>query len=1058
MRDKIYSFKVIVLFSCLSIVGISLIPNLGIQLVPSRALPAIDVSYTWTDASAKIIEQEVTSKLEGVFNSIKGIKKISSYSNKGRGSISLEFKKNMGLESLRFEVSSLIKQVYSKLPAGVSYPMISVGGTDKNKSSILSYSISSNESPIQIKQYLEREFIPKIKRIHGISEIAVYGAVPYEWVITYDSKKLLQLDLSLKEIEVSINQYLLKQDLGIGVFSDKFRSKENIVSVSLSYLKDDKIIWKQIPIKRINNRILNLGSIATIRLKEANKNSYYRINGLNSVSLVIYAEKGVNTIDLATDIKTKIKNLKDQIQSEKRYLITLTKDTSEYISKELGKIKSRALLSFLILFLFIIIINRNLKYIIILFLGIFVNLSIAIIFYYIFKVELQLYSLAGITISFGIIIDNSIIMIDHVRKEGNKKVFLAILAGTLTTIAALSIVLFLEEDQSANLWDFAVIIAINTGVSLLVSYFYIPALLDKLDFEEKKLSPSKEKSTNYLLENYLKFILFFGKRKYRWIFLCLIIFGFGIPINLLPKKIKETNWFSNLYNETLGNDWFTKEVRPTLEKAVGGTFRLFTEHVYEDSFYNEPSRTSLDIRGVMPEGCTIKQLNEVILKLENYLSNFKEIELYETDIKGYRNSAIQIYFKKEYEDTDFPLVLKSRVESKVLSLGGLDWIVSGVGKGFSNQIGSSIKNNRIYLEGYNYDQLYHFAEQLKLLLVERYESRIQDIEISNGERYNEVLNEYYLNINEELLGLNAISPQEIYQNINRKVHSNKLLSIISKNDIQEVKSVSDTYESFDIWDLKNMPIQIGDKILKIKELASVKKKKTGNKIVKVDQQYRLMVGYNFIGTEKLSKNTRKQTINDFKDTLPIGYTVFDRFKSGWNKENKKQYYFLIVAVCIIFFVCSILLESLIQPLIILIMIPISFIGTFLTFYLFDFNFDQGGYASFILLTGISVNSALYIINDLNNLKIKFPNKNIQKLYLEAFDRKIVPIGLTIFSTIIGLLPFVWDGQKEAFWFSFAVGSIGGLLFSSLGILIYLPLFFNKKRITKPHTVSKLSLF
>ena len=133
-------------------------------------------------------------------------------------------------------------------------------------------------------------------------------------------------------------------------------------------------------------------------------------------------------------------------------------------------------------------------------------------------------------------------------------------------------------------------------------------------------------------------------------------------------------------------------------------------------------------------------------------------------------------------------------------------------------------------------------------------------------------------------------------------------------------------------------------------------------------------------------------------------------------------------------------QSLKQPFAIISMIPLSFIGVFLTFYLFDFNFDQGGYASFILLCGISVNSALFIINDYNNLKKQYPKRNEQDLYFKAFNYKIIPIILTIISTIVGLIPFVWNGQNEAFWFSFAVGSIGGLLFSLIGIFFYLPMF------------------
>ena len=181
-----------------------------------------------------------------------------------------------------------------------------------------------------------------------------------------------------------------------------------------------------------------------------------------------------------------------------------------------------------------------------------------------------------------------------------------------------------------------------------------------------------------------------------------------------------------------------------------------------------------------------------------------------------------------------------------------------------------------------------------------------------------------------------------------------------------------------------------------------------------------------------------------KQTLPVGYRVYEPSYNYWNKKDASQYYNLFLVLGIIFFVCSVLLESLKQPLVILSMIPISFIGVFLTFYLFEFNFDQGGYASFILLAGISVNSALYIINDWNNLQMEYPMRKNYMLYFKAFNYKIIPVVMTIISTIAGLIPFIWDGQKEVFWFSFAVGTIGGLFFSLIAIFVYLPLFSIKK--------------
>jgi len=786
--------------------------------------------------------------------------------------------------------------------------------------------------------------------------------------------------------------------------------------------------------------IIYLENIASVSYKEADISSYYRINGLNTINMTIYGEKGINTIALAKTVKAKATTLQKEI--DKGYSTKLTQDTTEYVVKELQKIQKRTLFSFVILLILIFILNRSFKYVSILFLGIICNLLIAVIFYYLFKVELQLYSFAGITVSFGIIIDNSIIMIDHLRHKGNKRAFLAILAATLTTIGALLIIFLLEENQRADLLDFALVIAVNIGVSLLVSLYFIPALLQKLNLSKKNHHFSRKRKRRVLAFTrfYTRIIYWMKKPRFKWTFILVFILSFGIPLHLLPKEIEEDYFFTDFYNSTIGSESFKADIRTTVEKFIGGSLRLFTENVFENSYYSEPEKTALNITGSMPDGCTIQQLNTAITKMETYISQFDEVELFETQISSYRNSNINIYFKDDYEFGSFPYTLKSLIESKAISLGGLDWSVSGVGRGFSNALGTGYKQNRIILEGYNYDKLYAYAEELKQQLVDSSNSRVKDIEITSGGWRTNSLYEYYLDFDSKKIAIADISQIELYNYLKNQVHYGQLHSIIKDQELQDVKLVSDRYKKFNVWDLKHTPIRIKNEQYKLNQLATIEKSKTGNTIRKKNQQYSLTVAYDFLGTQPLAKKVREKAIENFQPRLSLGYKILEQKYNRWDKKDKTQYYYLFIIVAIIFFICTILLESLKQPFAIISMIPIAFIGVFLTFYLFDFNFDQGGYASFILLSGISVNSALYIINDYNNLKIRFPNRNFRLLYFKAFNSKIIPVILTIVSTIVGLLPFIWDGQNEAFWFSFAVGSIGGLLFSLIGLIFYLPLF------------------
>ncbi len=191
--------------------------------------------------------------------------------------------------------------------------------------------------------------------------------------------------------------------------------------------------------------------------------------------------------------------------------------------------------------------------------------------------------------------------------------------------------------------------------------------------------------------------------------------------------------------------------------------------------------------------------------------------------------------------------------------------------------------------------------------------------------------------------------------------------------------------------------------------------------------------------EELTKlNVSETQLNSIKENL---LDLFDE----WDKIleirliKKDKILLLFIIIVMIYFICSILFESFNQPFTIILMIPVSFIGIFLTFILFEFNFDQGGMASFILLSGITVNSGIYIINDFN----KYGKKTVRD-FVKAFNYKIFPVSLTILSTILGLIPFVYKAQNDTFWFSFAAGAMGGLIFSYISIFIYLPLFLKMK--------------
>ena len=134
----------------------------------------------------------------------------------------------------------------------------------------------------------------------------------------------------------------------------------------------------------------------------------------------------------------------------------------------------------LILLVFVWLITRKLKYLFLIVTSLAVNIAVALIFYYLFGLEMQLYSLAGITVSLNLVIDSTIVMTDHILHRRNLKAFLSVLAATLTTMGALVIIFFLDERIRLNLQDFAAVVIINLAVSLMVALFFVPSMIEKI--------------------------------------------------------------------------------------------------------------------------------------------------------------------------------------------------------------------------------------------------------------------------------------------------------------------------------------------------------------------------------------------------------------------------------------------------------------------------------------------------------------------------------------------------------------------------------------------------
>ena len=1049
--NRLSPFTLIVTFVCLALVGLALVPMLPVKLNPSRTLPGFTVRFSMPGTSSRVVEMEATSKLESMLARIKGVKGMYSTSSNGYGSITVDLDKHADVDAVRFEASTIIRQTWSQLPSGVSYPYIDMKVPDANTARpFLSFTLNAPSTPILIHQYAEEHIKPRLAKLQGIYKIDLSGATPMEWRLEYDSEQLRTLGISISDIQRAIQLHYNKEFLGTHNM-DTAGGKQWIRLVLIPDGVSGQFIPSDITVTASDGKIIRLDELVTVARMEEAPQSYYRINGLNSIYMSVTAVETANQLQLSNEVMQEMEVIR--LTLPPGYEVHTSYDATEYIREELNKIYFRTGLTVLILLVFVWIITLNLKYLLLIVTSLAINISVAVIFYYLFGLEMQLYSLAGITVSLNLVIDSTIVMTDHILHRRNLKAFMSVLAATLTTMGALVIIFFLDEKIRLNLQDFAAVVIINLAVSLFVALFFVPAMIDRIKLVKRQSVKRWVRShirirrlTVYFTHFYQLLIRFL----LRWrVAVCiLLLLGFGLPVFLLPEKLEGEGKWIERYNKTLGSSTYKEKVKPVVDKALGGSLRLFVQKVYEGSYFSRNEEVVLYANANLPNGSTLEQMNTLVKRVETYLSGFKEIKQFHASVYNARRANLQIYFKKEYQHSGFPYTLKANLIGKVSELGGGSWDVYGLqDQGFSNDVRESAGSYRIKMYGYNYDELYAWAEKLKEVLLSH--RRIKEVFIkSEFSWWKDDYQEFYFNLNKERMAQEGINAQHLFSAIQPIFGKNMQVgSVVTESGTESIRLSSRQSHDYDVWAMQFFPYGVdGGKHYKLSELATVEKGQMPQQIAKENQQYRLCLQYEYIGSYEQGNKIQKRDLEEFNKLLPMGYTAESDSQSwSWGKKDNKQYLLLLVVIAIIFFTTSILFNSLKQPLAIIFVIPVSYIGVFLTFYWFRLNFDQGGFASFVLLCGITVNASIYILNEYNSIRSRFPRLSMLRAYTKAWNAKILPIFLTVVSTILGFIPFMVGTDKEAFWFPLAAGTIGGLVMSIIGIFFFLPVFSLKRK-------------
>jgi len=983
---------VAMLYLAVLFTGLFSLSRLPLELTPEVDFPKLSVVTYWPDSSPEAVEAFITAPIEAVANTITNVRKVDSISEEGESTVNIEFLRGTDMDFAAMELNEKLSVIREELPYGAYPPQIrKYVPKEFQTGDFLRYHFTGNYTLQEIRRIaLEKLKIP-LMSVEGVADVQILGGQDREIRILLIPDKLRALGIS----ETQVAEVL--RDLNLRLTAGKiFQNQKKFHIIIDNPLTDVEEIEDAI-ITADRGRLIRIKDIAVVEDTYGEPKTITRINGNPEVVINIQREPGTNVIKVADRVFAKLEELKKRLPPG----LELLKETdqSEKIRKELSRLASRAAICIGAIFLVLLLFLRNFNTPLIILSTIFFSVLLTINLFYIAKVGLNLLTLAGLALGFGMLVDNSIVVLDNIYRHrqlgenildaserGTSEVALPVVASTLTTVAAFIPFLYLTGELRLYYLPFTMAVGLSLLSSLLVAFTLTPSISAKV----------------------------FARKGIR-----------DVKASTLPETLYQRVIHQVLHHKIL-----------TLFLAAlvfAGSFFLFNKYVTKGRIFAWGRDTYLRINIHMPPGSEIERTDAIARFFEEKLlgnENLKAVYTYVSDEYGY----IIILFPEELETTAVPLILKEQLTNLANQFAGAEVRVWGFGPSFYGG-GGAAPNFRIKVLGYNYNEVKRIAEELGERLSRN--PRVRDIDTNSWWWWRSDIFEIVLRVNREKLARFDLSSSHLLVLLQNYLKENlqwQRIKIAGKEVEYRIKMKG--HRQFSLRDLENLLISTpkGEKV-RLKDVAYISQRRVIPRIVRENQQYQRMVSFEYRGPWKLGDKLVKSIIKTTQ--LPPGYKLERGIFYFLQEKEKKQIYFVLaLSILLVYMVTAALFESLLHPFVIILTVPLALIGVFLIFFLTDTPFDRSAYIGVILLGGIVVNNSIILVHHINSLRRK--GLGVLDAVIQGSKDRLRPILMTTATTVIGLLPLVLFTKEESIWYSLALATIGGLLSSTTMVLTVIP--------------------
>jgi HAE1 family hydrophobic/amphiphilic exporter-1 len=1077
--------------------GMVSLSRLALNLLPELSYPTLTIRTDYIGAAPSEIEQLVSKPIEETIGVVKGVRTVTSTSKASQSDVLLEFDWGTDMDLASLEVREKLDTL--QLPLDIKKPLLlrfnpsldpvmrfGLGGASVEKvvtdETLAKPSTLAETSQVQDSQqvlltsqgikalriYAEEQIKRQLESVVGVASVKVGGGLENEIQVLVNQQKTSQLNITVNEVIKRLKDENVNSSGG----RVKDGSQEYLVRTLNQFQTLDDI--RNLFIANREGKNIRLGDIATVQNAHKEPTSINRFNGFEGVEIAIYKEGDANTVQVAENIQFRIAQLKDDIPSQ--YQLQLVYDQSKFIASAIDEVKSAAIIGGLLAMLVLYLFLKNIWSTLIISISIPVSIIATFNLMYGNDISLNIMSLGGIALAIGLLVDNSIVVLENIARHktktknfkqaaiiGTKEVSMAIIASTLTTMAVFFPLVFVEGIAGQLFSDQALTVTFALAASLIVALTLIPMLASReksTDTENNEhtldLGESLEKTapTSKIgwLFHYLSLPLYWVVQLVfhfiPFLITSLIILLFRVLSNVLGTLFRPLLWIFDKSFVQIENTYLA-----ALKHALDARLLVLTAVISVSlasvlllpklgmELIPDMSQGEFFVEINLPTGSQLENTDRVIADLANFTTDLEGVD--RTYALAGTGSLMNVSSSQGGEYWGKLNVVMQTASSAQTNQRVMHEMRSYLSKqaGVQSKFGKPALFTfatplAVQIIGYDLQNLAKYSQRMEAIM--QGDKRFADVK-SSLQSGNPELKIKFDHGKLAQLGINAPDVA-------------KLLSVQIGGEVATKYSIEDRKIDILVRTIEQQRDSIADigqlivnpgasPAIPLSAVADISMSIGPSEITRIGQERVAVISANLnYGDLNEAVLAVQQHIDTLKLPLNMQAKVAGQSEEMENSFQSLQFA-LALAIFLVYLVMASQFESLLHPLLILLTVPLACAGSIYGLYLSGTNISVVVFIGLIMLSGIVVNNAIVLIDRINQLRVSGLQKTAA--IIEAAQSRLRPILMTTLTTSLGLLPMaIGLGDGAEIRTPMAVTVIYGLLFATLLTLFFIPVIYS----------------